>query len=71
MATYKVGNNDPEMEICRTLGLEPSLVRGLDIHFHVNDVACITVHRYLTKDEAGEIAATISKYEMRLGDEVL
>ena len=53
--------------ICEALCLDPTKIRGLDIHLHLGEVSTIDIE-YLPDKEMQEIAPILKHYRLELID---
>jgi hypothetical protein len=49
-------------EICKALGLDPSLVRNIDLSFHVGEVAIASVDMFLCRESMEPITKILKAY---------
>ena len=62
-----VGNvgNELGTAICEKLGIEPSEVRRISIELMPLAAATVTIQKYITKEEAQDIATIIENYKLK------
>ena len=56
--------NEIGIAICNTLKLDPFKVRSIDIHLQANNIAEITIKRFMESDELGPIIEILEKYNL-------
>ena len=56
-------------DFIRALGLDPSRVVDLSIHFRVNDVVVIEVEQYIDKEKLKNLTTEIKRYNLNLIEE--
>jgi len=50
------------LEVCEALGLDPKLVRNIDIHFHLDDIVTATVETTVHVDHFPKIMKILKAY---------
>jgi hypothetical protein len=50
------------VSLCNALGLDPAQVRSLTLTTDAESVATVVVERFVTNDEAGEMAKVLTEY---------
>jgi len=56
-------------DFIRALGLDPSVIIDLSIHFRVNDVVVIEVEQYIDKEKLKNLTTEIKRYNLNLIEE--
>jgi len=52
------------LEILEALKIPSKGIRVVDIRLHVNEVATITIERFLDRDELGLVSSIFEKYQV-------
>lgn len=63
MAHIKTGN-ELGTEVLKVLGIDPKMVAELSIHMSANEVATVTITRFLDKIEGDQLATVLERYAL-------
>jgi hypothetical protein len=52
------------LEICKALGIDAGVTKGIVLEMHAKDLAILTVTQYLTEEQAQKLGVALKKLEL-------